>query len=60
MTLKTIWNWLKWLSGHYRPFFKDADGKLYAKIGGTVMRLDRKKDLKRRKKRADMREFFKG
>ena len=46
--------------GYHDPYFKTEDGVQYGKMpNGMIVRLDTKKDVKRRKRLEDLKEFFK-
>ena len=46
--------------GHYDPYFKSKDGVRYAKLPkGMILRLDGKKEAKKRQHLEGLREFFK-
>ena len=64
--IKKLWRslvrwWRLHVQNYYDPYFKTEDGVHYATLpNGQIVRLDSKKDAKRRKKAQDLRAFFNG
>ena len=53
--------WKLTFRDHYDPYFKSRDGVRYAKMpSGMILRLDDKKEAKKRKELENLREFFDG